>query len=103
VRPGGRIRIDIKGPNGNVYPMGGVFHKIVNHEELVFTSTAFEDEKGNAGHEVLNTVKFTEHNGKTEFTLRAKVVKATPEVEESLAGMEKGWHQSLDRLNDILI
>ena len=27
-RPGGAIRIDMRGPDGVVYPMGGIFHEI---------------------------------------------------------------------------
>jgi len=37
----------MRGPDGVVYPMKGVFHEIVEPERLVFTSTAFEDAQGN--------------------------------------------------------
>src|SRR3982074_2584510 len=40
VSPGGAIRIDMRGPDGVVYPMKGVFHEIVEPERLVFTSSA---------------------------------------------------------------
>ncbi len=102
VRPGGPIRIDMRGPDGVVYPMGGVFHEIVEPERLVFTSSAFEDEKGHPQLEVLNTVTFTEHGGKTKVTLQARVVKSMPEVAAALAGMEEGWTQSLERLEELL-
>ncbi len=98
VRPGGAIRIDMRGPDGVVYPMGGVFHEIVKPERLVFTSSAFKDEKGHPQLEVLNTVTFSEQNGKTILTLHAVVVKSAPAVAGALAGMEAGWSQSLDRL-----
>jgi len=98
VRPGGAIRIDMRGPDGVVYPMKGVFHEIVEPERLVFTSSAFEDENGNPQLAVLNTVTFTEHNGKTKLTLHAVVVKSAPEVAAALDGMREGWSQSLDRL-----
>ena len=98
VRPGGAIRIHMRGPDGVVYPMGGVFHEIREPERLVFTSTAIPDAKGMPQLEVLNTVTFADQKGKTLLTLEARVVKATPEAGGALAGMDKGWSQTLDRL-----
>lgn len=102
VRPGGAIHIHMCGPDGVVYPMKGVFHEIVEPERLVFTDSALEDGEGNPGLVVRNTVTFTERDGKTELTLRAVVVKSTPEAAEALDGMEEGWSQSLDRLADLV-
>ncbi len=102
LRPGGAIRIDMRGPDGVVYPMKGVFHEIVEPERLVVTTSAFEDQEGNPQLEVLNTVTFAEYNGKTKLTLRAVVVKSAPEVAAALDGMEEGWSQSLERLADHL-
>jgi uncharacterized protein YndB with AHSA1/START domain len=103
LRPGGVIRVDMRGPDGVDHPMGGIFHEIVEPERLVFTTTAFADETGDPRLEVLNTVIFVEREGKTELTLRAVVMKSTPEVEEPVRGMEEGWNQSLDRLAALLI
>ncbi len=97
-RPGGAIRIDMRGPDGVIYPMKGVFHEIVEPERLVFTSSALEDEEGNPQLAVLTTVTFAEHNGKTKLTLQAVVVKSGPAAAGALAGMEQGWRESLDRL-----
>jgi uncharacterized protein YndB with AHSA1/START domain len=102
VRPGGAILIHMRGPDGVVYPTKGVYREIAPPERLVFTNNAFEDEEGNSQLEVLTTVTFAEHNGKTKITLRAVVAKSTPEVAAALAGMEEGWNQSLDRLAEDL-
>ena len=96
-RPGGAIRIHMRAPDGTVYPMTGVFLEIVAPACLVFTSVAL-DKNGHALFEILNTVTFAEHAGKTKLTLRASVSKATAEAAPHLAGMEQGWGQSLDRL-----
>jgi uncharacterized protein YndB with AHSA1/START domain len=96
-RPGGAIRIDMRAPDGAIYPMKGVFHKVAEPERLVFTSAAL-DKNGDPMFEVLNTVTFADHDGKTELTLRARVTRATAEAPRYLAGMEQGWSQSLDRL-----
>lgn len=98
-RPGGKIRIHMRAPDGTVYPMTGVFHEVVEPERLVFTSKAHEDETGYAPLETHNTVTFAERGGKTVLTLKTLVVKAALEMAQALAGMEEGWNQSLDRLS----
>lgn len=47
-RAGVAIRIYMRGPDGNMYPMKGVFQEIIPPQRLVFSSSALEDEKGNA-------------------------------------------------------
>ena len=69
-RPGGAIRIDMRGPNGVIYPMGGVCKEVVPPEKLVFTSGPI-DEKGNFLFEVLNTVTFADAKGGTEIRLES--------------------------------
>lgn len=97
-RPGGPLRIDMRGPDGTVFPMKGVFHEIDAPERLVFTSSAHEDENGNPQLEVLNTVTFANQGGKTKLTVKAVVVKSVPAAAPAIAGMEKGWGESLERL-----
>lgn len=97
-RPGGKIFIRMVGPDGALHPTKGTVHEIDEPERFVFTSSAFQDETGNALLEVLNTVAFAERGGKTQVTLTARVVKASPQVARALAGMDEGWNQSLDRL-----
>lgn len=95
--PGGAIRIDMTGPDGTVYPMGGTVREIVPPERLVFSATAFDGEL-----ETLNTATFTEENGRTKLTLRASVVKSSAKTADAIAGMEQGWSESLDRLSDLV-
>jgi len=102
LRIGGAIRIDMKGPDGTVYPMTGVFREIIEPERLVFTAWCVADEDGKFCVEILNTIVFAEHNGKTKLTVQAVVVKSTPEGAGALAGMEPGWTQTLERLDDYL-
>ncbi len=101
VRPGGAMHIDMRGPDGKVYPMNGTFKEIVENERLVFTSSAL-DEKGKPLFEVLTTVTFEdEEAGATKLMVRAKVSSARPEGAPHIAGMNQGWAQSLDRLGEI--
>jgi uncharacterized protein YndB with AHSA1/START domain len=97
VRPGGAILIHMRAPDGTVYPMSGIYKEIVPPERLVFTATPL-DKDGNAMFENLNTVIFSERDGKTTVTLRVEVVKSSAAAEPYLSGMEMGWKMTLDRL-----
>ena len=66
--------------------------------ELVLKRTCALDEKGKPLFEVLTKATFADRGGKTELTLRARVVRETAAAAPHLAGMEEGWNQTLDRL-----
>jgi uncharacterized protein YndB with AHSA1/START domain len=100
-RPGGAIRIDMRGPDGVVYPNRGVFREIVAPERLV-AITRVSDESGELGLEDVTTVTFADLNGATKISLHAAIVQAAPEMADAVAGMEEGWSQSLDRLAEYL-
>jgi uncharacterized protein YndB with AHSA1/START domain len=101
LRPGGRIRIDMTGPDGAVYPMTGTFHEVTPPERLVFTAVA-EDLDGNPLLESLTTVIFVEQGSKTKLIVQASAVAVTPLGKDYLQGMEEGWTQSLARLGDLI-
>ena len=98
-KPGGKILIHMKAPDGIVYPMDGEFHEIVEPQKIVFTSAAL-DKNGNRLFEVLNTVTFAEEGNKTTLNLHAAVSKITEEGRPYIDGMNEGWDQSIDRLNE---
>lgn len=99
LRPGGKVRLDMQGPDGSMYPGGGEIHEVVEPEKLVMTTTAFEDEHGEPMLAVHNTFTFEEVDGGTKLTLHAVVTKATPEMAQALSGMEQGWSESFDKLD----
>jgi len=99
VRPGGAIRIDMQDPDGTVHPMGGFFEEIDRPQRLVFSSSAL-DGLGHPLFDVLNTVTFENRGDRTGITLQAEVLRTTEEGAPYLEGMEAGWKQTLDRLND---
>lgn len=101
LKPGGRIRIDMTGPDGTIYPMTGTVHEITWPERLVFTSVA-EDLDGNPLLESLTTVTFVEQGNQTKLILKASATGLTPLGKDYLKGMEEGWGQSLDRLDDLI-
>jgi uncharacterized protein YndB with AHSA1/START domain len=101
LRPGAAILVHMRGPDGIIYPMTGVYHEIVEPERLIFTSAAL-DEKGKPLFEVLNTVTFSDHGGKTTLVMHASVSKVRVEAAPFLAGMEAGWTQTLERLEEFV-
>ena len=101
VRPGGSIRIDMRAPDGVVYPMTGTYNEIVEPRLLVFTSDAL-DKNGKPLFKVFNTITFAEQDGNTKLIMHASVSNITPEAAPYLAGMETGWTQSLERLENFI-
>jgi uncharacterized protein YndB with AHSA1/START domain len=101
LRPGGALRIHMRGPDGVVYPMTGTYREIVAPERLIFLSSAL-DENDQSLFEVLHTVTFAEEGQKTRLTVRAQLLNATAAAAPYLKGQEEGWAQSLDRLDRYL-
>ncbi len=100
-RPGGALRIVMRGPDGNEYPMIGVFREVAPPERLVFTNVAVDGE-GNPILDGLTTVTFAEEGGKTKLTLETRGAALVPYAAAYLNGMEAGWTQSLERLAEYL-
>jgi len=101
VRVGGRLRIVMRGPDGNDYPMKGVFREVVVPERLAFTNIAI-DKDGRHLLEGETTVTFAESDSKTTLTLRTRAVGLVPIATQMLAGMEAGWMQSIDKLEEFV-
>jgi uncharacterized protein YndB with AHSA1/START domain len=97
----GSIRIDMRAPDGVIYPMSGVFEEIVEPERIVFIGSAL-DENGNSMFDNRNIVTFVARGDKTELTLQVRVLTATARAPQHLNGMSMGWGQSIDRLSEYL-
>lgn len=101
VRVGGSLRIVMRGPDGNDYPMKGVFREVLESERLVFTNIAI-DKAGKHLLEGETTVTFAESNTRTTLVLRTHAVGFVPIAPQMLAGMEAGWMQSIDKLEQLV-
>lgn len=114
LRPGGIFHYSMKDAAGAEMVGRFLYREIVEPERLVFTN-AFADENGNAvpapfdGHwpvEILNTVLFTEQDGKTLLTIHGVPVNAT-EQEMAFFGeshnlMRQGFGATFDQLDEYL-
>jgi uncharacterized protein YndB with AHSA1/START domain len=97
LRPGGRWRYVMRGPDGEEMGMSGVYREIERPERLVYTES-FDDYPG----ETLNTGVLTEENGKTTFT--ATVLYESKEHRDAVleSGMQLGAAETYDRLAEYL-
>jgi uncharacterized protein YndB with AHSA1/START domain len=91
----------MRGPDGNDYPMKGVFREVLESERLVFTNIAI-DKAGKHLLEGETTVTFAESNTRTTLVLRTHAVGFVPIAPQMLAGMEAGWMQSIDKLEQLV-
>ena len=105
VRPGGTLRIDMKGGDdagefaGVVFPGKGVYREVVPNERLSFT---FEGEDAASQPQILMTVLFEDEGRKTRLTIY-QVAKTVADYEELLKiGATEGLGQSLDKLAALL-
>lgn len=101
-RPGGRIHVDMRGPDGAVYPMHGTVEEIEPPDRLVITTAGFTDESGAPQLIVRNSLTFEEENGGTTVTSEAVIIKASQRVRKEAEGMEAGWRESQEKLEDFL-
>jgi uncharacterized protein YndB with AHSA1/START domain len=96
VRPGGKLRLCMRSPEGRDYWVRGVYREVVEPERLVFTGRV--DEEGKPGHETVMTVTFADHEGKTKLTVHQAVFESV----KGRDGASTGWTESLDRLAEHL-
>ncbi len=95
-RPGAPLRIDFRSPSGHVFANYGEVREVVPTDRLVFTTEYRENGKLLVVN--LFTVTFHAESGKTRLEIDAKVTFAAPEAAESLAGMEQGFGEQLQKL-----
>ena len=100
-RPGGIFRTVMRGPEGQEFPNLGCYVDVVPNERLVFTNIAI-DKEGNHLLEGETTVTFSEKGGKTTLILETHAVGLVPIAPQMLAGMEAGWTQSIDKLEELV-
>lgn len=105
VRPGGSWRIDMRTPDGMVYPNRGVYLDVVENERIVYKDVADPSSPawdGAPPGEIVHTITFADHDGKTKVTLHARFASVSDRDRLTGFGMVRGIEQSLDRLERLL-
>ena len=94
LRPGGKIRVDMRHENGDEHWESGVYREVVKNERLVFTH-AWEDAQGRRGPETVVRVEFEDAGpGKTRMVFRQTGFTSIA----SRDGHRLGWNESFDDL-----
>jgi uncharacterized protein YndB with AHSA1/START domain len=104
LRPGGTFRLQMRAPDGTVYPCRGVIREVVEPERLVYTGPQEDGHACGAGlppYSVV-TVTFEEHHGKTTLTIHTLLRSSADREAAAAVGYVPGWGQTLDRLRDVL-
>lgn len=100
-RPGGAFRMCLRSPEGKDYWVRGEYREVAAPERLVIACTA-DDEKGVQSLTETIHVTFAEHDGGTRLTVSVTAAGTTPRAAEMMNGMQKGWSETVDRLNGLL-
>ena len=87
-RVGGTYRLCMRGL-GKDHWVHGVYREIVKPERIVWTGML-----ENEGTEMVTTITFEEHGGKTRLTMHQTFSKET----DSTRGAREGWTQTLEHL-----
>lgn len=107
-RPGGKIDIvmlagkELGPAEGQEWPMTGTFTEVSPEDRLVIYSESRDDVQGiSLAYEI--TVEFKDLGGKTLLNLNIGITKISDEERsmDAVKGMEFGWIQSLEKLEEI--
>ena len=111
LRPGGSMHYCLRSPDGHEMWGKFVFREVVVPERLIYINSFSDAEGGITRHpmsptwplELLTTVTFEEHEGKTTLTVRWGLLPSATEPERKTFGeghssMQQGWTGTLDQL-----
>jgi uncharacterized protein YndB with AHSA1/START domain len=114
LRPGGVFHQGMRSPDGRDMWGKWVFREVVVPLRLVFV-VSFSDEKGGVTRhpfepdwplETLTTLTFSDHDGRTTFTMRWSPINASDAEQKAFGAayesMQKGWTETLDKLGEHL-
>lgn len=103
-RPGGSVRIDMRGPEPyGTNPVQGEFEVVDRPERLVMVLRGFPGEDGSWGIEHRTTMVFTDApEGGTRMQMSTVVLQVSEALLPALDGMREGWSQSFEKLATLL-
>ena len=103
-RPGGAIRIDMRGPEPfGTSPIFGEYLKVDRPDGFSMVLRAFEQPDGSWGIEHVTDFRFEDApGGGTQMHMTTTVKQVSESMLEALRGMREGWSQSLEKLETLL-
>jgi len=103
-RPGGAIRIDMRGPDPyGTNPIFGEFLEVERPEHFSMALRTFKEADGSWGIEQVSTFRFVDApNGGTTMHMTTVVRQVSEAMVPALRGMKEGWTQSFEKLEAML-
>jgi len=102
-RAGGKIRIDMRGPEPyGINEVHGEYLEVERPDRLVMVLRAFQDTDGSWGIEHETTMVFEDAPGGTRMHMTTVVKQVSEALLPALAGMQEGWSQSFEKLEALL-
>ena len=104
LRVGGRFRLELRGPDGNVYPCIGTFREIIEHKRIVYEGETEDEHPCGAGipPRATVTVSFAEQQGKTRLTLHTRFASPARKQAAAEARFVVSWEEALERLAEAI-
>jgi uncharacterized protein YndB with AHSA1/START domain len=97
-RPGGKIYIDMRAPDGKIFPLDGEVEEVLKPERIVFRARGFNPNNDKTTIEDRVTATFEEKDGQTLVTVHLYILEVAPAFIQAAERMDIGWSQSLKRL-----
>ena len=103
-RPGGAIRIDMRGPEPyGTNPIFGEFIEVERPDRFSMVLRGFEQPDGSWGIEHVTTFRFEDApGGGTQMRMTTVVKQVSEAMLPALKGMKEGWSQSFEKLEAML-
>jgi uncharacterized protein YndB with AHSA1/START domain len=104
LRAGGVFRLQMRGPDGVVYPCKGVIREVIAPVRIVFAGVTDCGHACGAGipPRSIVTVTFADHAGKTTIMIHTRLESSADREAVIQAGYEPGWAHTMDRLDEYL-
>ena len=100
-RPGGIFRMCMRSPRGEAFWVRGEYREVLPLERLVIVCT-MDDPHGVARLDELIQVDFEQSGSRTRLHLNSTARGVGAVAAAMLAGMQKGWAQTVERLRELL-
>ena len=102
LRPGGASKFTMHGPEGEVFPISGVYLEVVPNEKIV-TTDAYSAGWVPAENPFFTAVMTFEDagNGKTKYTAVARHWRAEDKQTHEQMGFHEGWGQTAAQLEEL--
>lgn len=104
LRVGGYFNLDMRGPEGIIYPCTGKYREIIKPERIVFHGEAHECHPCGGGlpPRSVVTITFAESGKKTQLSMKTEF-ESVELIEAAVEnGYNEGWAASLDHLEDFV-